>query len=78
VPEVLQCKRLGHRLHGVREIYSCADQARVERPRPDGQGAFREGDAAQCGDTAYVQSGQEHAQPDRSRLEGTRPVNGVA
>ena len=30
VPEVLQCKRLGHRLHGVRGIYSHVTQPMVE------------------------------------------------
>jgi integrase len=46
VPEVLQCKRLGHRLHGVRGIYS-----HVTQPMTDAMLAGLQRRWEQCGST---------------------------
>jgi hypothetical protein len=46
VPEVLQCKRLGHRLHGVRGVYS-----HVTQPMIDAMLAGLQRRWEQCGST---------------------------
>jgi hypothetical protein len=60
VPEVLQCQRLGHRLHGVRGIYSHVTQPMIDamlaglQRRWEQHGSMKPGDHYRVGSVVKI------------------------